>query len=314
MRLAILDDYEEAALSLGNWGSLRPEIETDVYRDHLAKADDLVQRLQPYDILVVMRERTPFPRDLIAQLPNLKLLVTTGAKNQAVDVAACKERGIVVSGTHSSKTPPAELTWGLILSLLRRIPQLDRSARNGRWGDGIGMGLDGKVLGLLGLGHVGTLVAKVGAAFNMKVAAWSQNLTAERAAAAGAVRVEKEELFKMADILSVHLVLSERTRGLVGAREIGWMKPSACIINTSRGPIIHEQALVDALRNGRIAGAGLDVFETEPLPPDHPLLSMPHTVITPHVGYVTRENFRTYFTQAVEDIAAWQKGQPIRLL
>ena len=314
MRLAILDDYEEAALKLADWESLGSAIEMDVYRDHLGEIDALADRLLPYDILVIMRERTPFARDLIARLPNLKLLVTTGAKNQAVDVAACKERGIVVSGTQSSKKPPAELTWGLILSLLRRIPQMDRSTRNGRWGDGIGTELDGKVLGLLGLGHVGALVAKVGAAFNMKVVAWSQNLTDERASAAGAVRVEKEELFKIADIISIHLVLSARTKGLVGAPEFKLMKPSACIINTSRGPIIHEPALIDALRTGRIAGAGLDVFETEPLPPDHPFLSLSNTVVTPHVGYVTTENFGTFFTQAVEDVAAWLEGRPIRLL
>ncbi|MEW6672285.1 MAG: D-2-hydroxyacid dehydrogenase family protein [Thermodesulfobacteriota bacterium] len=314
MRLAILDDYEGTALKFGDWGSLGPEIQTDSYRDHLEKEDDLVKRFFPYDILVVMRERTPFPRSLIEKLPNLKLLVTTGPKNSAIDTAACKAKGIVVSGTHSSKKPPAELTWGLILSLFRKIPQLDRSTRNGRWGEGIGISLDGKVLGLLGLGHVGTLVAKVGAAFNMRVVAWSQNLTAERAAAAGAVRVEKDELFKTADVLSVHLVLSERTRGLIGAPEIGLMKPSAYIINTSRGPIIQEKELVEALRSGRIAGAGLDVFETEPLPPGHPLLSLPNVLITPHIGYVTAENFKTYFSQAVENVAAWRKGTPVRTL
>lgn len=314
MRVAVLDDYEGAASSLGDWGSLEPEIKTDVYRDHLVGTGELVNRLKPYDILVVMRERTPFPRGLIDQLPHLKLLVTTGLRNNAIDTAACKEKGIVVSGTDSSKTPPVELTWGLILSLMRRISQMDRSTRDGRWGDGIGTGLDGKVLGLLGLGYIGARVAKVGAAFNMKVKAWSQNLTTDRAFAAGAERVEKEELFRSADILSVHLVLSERTRGLVGTTEIGWMKPSAVLVNTSRGPIIQEEALIEALRSSRIAGAGLDVFETEPLSPDHPLLSLSNTLVTPHIGYVTRENFKTYFTQAVEDIAAWLKGKPIRLL
>ncbi len=314
MRLAILDDYEDAALRMADWSSLGEHIQTDVYRDHLTNGDQLADRLFPYDILVIMRERTPFPRSLVEGLPNLKLLVTTSAKNRSIDLAACGERGIVVCGTESSRNAPAELAWALILSLLRRIPQHDRALRRGVWGDGIGSGVDGKVLGVLGLGKTGKPVARVGLAFGMKVLAWSQNLTAEQASAAGAVRVEKDELFTTADIVTVHLILSDRTRGLIGAHEIGLMKPSAYLVNTSRGPIIQEKALIDALTANCIAGAGLDVFDTEPLPRDHPFLTLTNTVLTPHVGYVIEESFRTYFTQAKEDVDAWLAGRPIRAL
>ncbi len=314
MRLAILDDYEKTARAMAPWDQLGPGVEIDVYEDHLAQEDALVARLTPYDILIIMRERSPFPQSLIERLPNLKLLITSGARNNAIDVAACRAAGIVVSGTDSSKDPPAELTWGLMISLLRKLPRLDAAVRRGEWGNAPGRGLKGKVLGLVGLGAIGLKVAAVAKAFGMEVIAWSQNLTAERAAAAGVRRVEKEALFAEADVVSVHLVLSPRTRGLIGAAEFARMKPTACIVNTSRGPIIDEKALIEALRHGRIAGAGLDVYETEPLPPGHPLLSLENTVLTPHVGYVSEENFRTYFNQAIEDILAWQAGKPIREL
>jgi len=314
MRLAILDDYEKAALKMASWDRLGPDMVIDVFHDHLVREDALVPRLLSYDIVMIMRERTPFLRSLIDQLPNLKLLITSGAKNNAVDVEACREKGIVVSGTDSSKDPPAELTWGLILSLMRKIPQLDASVRQGEWSGYPGRGLSGKVIGLVGLGTIGLKVATVAKAFGMKVIAWSQNLSQERASAAGVVRVERDELFTDADIVSVHLVLSERSRSIVGVHELGLMKQTACIINTSRGPIIDEQALVDALRQGQIAGAGLDVFDTEPLPADHPFLELPNTVLTPHIGYVTEENFRMYFSQAIEDILAWRAGNPIREL
>ncbi len=314
MRLAVLDDYEDVALRLADWGSLRGALEIDVYCDHLTERDELIARLLPYDILIIMRERTPFPRSLIQQLPNLRLLVTTSAKNRSIDLAACHDREIVVCGTESSKDAAVELTWGLILSLLRRIPQHDRAVRNGVWGVGIGLGIEGKVLGVLGLGKKGRRVAQVGLAFGMKVVAWSHHLTSEDAAAVGVVRVEKDELFKTADIITIHLVLSDRTRGLVGADEIGWMTRSSYLINTSRGLIVQEKALIEALKENRIAGAGLDVFETEPLPRGHPLLSLSNVVLTPHVGYVTQESFRTYFTQAKEDVEAWLAGKPIRVL
>ena len=314
MRIAILDDIEGAALKMADWKKLGTDFKIDVYQDNLPQGDRLIQRLLPYDILVIMRERTRFPRSLIEALPNLKLLLTSGSRNNAIDLATCKEKGIVVCGTDSSKQPPAELTWGLILALMRRIPQMDAALREGRWGDGIGTDLSDKILGILGLGRLGTKVASVGIAFGMKVIAWSQNLTADAAASVGAVRVEKEELFAESDILSVHVVLSDRSRGMIGREELSLMKPTAVIINTSRGPIIHEQALVEALSNGKIAGAALDVFDTEPLPLDHPFLSLPNTLVTPHIGYVTRENFNTYFDQSVENIIAWREGKPIRVL
>jgi phosphoglycerate dehydrogenase-like enzyme len=304
MRLAILDDYEGVALESAAWDSLGPEIQIDVYRDNVKQEDTLVERLFPYDILVIMRERTRFPRSLIERLSNLKLLVTTGGRNLAIDLSACKEKGIVVCGTGASKTAAAELAWALILASLRRIPQHDRAVREGRWVEAIGSAISGKVLGVLGLGKLGSQVARIGLAFGMKVIAWSQNLTSQRAAEVGAVRVEKNEFFAAADIISIHVILSDRTRGLVGAHEIGLMKPNAYLINTSRGPVIEEKALIEALREKRIAGAGLDVFELEPLPPGHPFLTMDNTVLTPHVGYVTREGFQTYFADACADVSA----------
>jgi phosphoglycerate dehydrogenase-like enzyme len=314
MRLAILDDYEGVALESAAWDSLGPEIQIDVYRDNIKQEDTLVERLFPYDILVIMRERTRFPRSLIERLSNLKLLVTTGNRNLAIDLSACKEKGIVVCGTGASKTAAAELAWALILASLRRIPQHDRAVREGRWVEAIGSAISGKVLGVLGLGKLGSQVARIGLAFGMKVIAWSQNLTSQRAAEVGAVRVEKNEFFAAADIISIHVILSDRTRGLVGAHEIGLMKPNAYLINTSRGPVIEEKALIEALREKRIAGAGLDVFELEPLPPGHPFLTMDNTVLTPHVGYVTREGFQTYFADACADVSAWLSGRPVRIL
>lgn len=313
-RLAILDDYERGALQLGDWDRIRQRVEIDVYSDHITVEDVLVKRLLPYDMVLIMRERTPFPRHLIEQLPSLKLLVTTGLRNSAIDISACTDKGIVVCGTGSSKNAAGELTWALLLSLLRKIPQADRETREGKWGNVLGTGLFGKTLAILGLGKIGTLMANVGRAFGMEIIAWSQNLTSDRASECNAERVEKDVLFKRADILTVHVVLSDRTRGLIGARELALMQPTAFIVNTSRGPIIDERALIDALKEGRIAGAGIDVYDREPLPCDHPFLLLPNTVLTPHIGYVTRDNFKTYFTQAVEDIAAWMDGSPVRML
>jgi phosphoglycerate dehydrogenase-like enzyme len=313
-RLAIIDDYEELALKFGDWDSLPEVIQIDVFNDHLVEATSIANRLLPYEILVIMRERTLFSRSLIEKLPNLKLLVTTGPRNQSIDLAACSEKEIVVCGTESKKSAPAEHTWALILALLKSIPQADHATRKGRWGGAFTTELDGKTLGILGLGRLGTKVAHVGLAFGMKVIAWSQNLTESRASEVGALRVEKDELLTESDIISIHLVLSDRTRGLVGAREIGLMKPTAYIVNTSRGPIIEERALIEALKSEKIAGAGIDVFDTEPLPSDHPFLTLTNTVITPHIGYVSRENFQTFFKQASEDVVSWLNGQPIRVL
>ncbi len=314
MRLAILDDYENLAMASADWGSLGADVAIDVYHDPVRDENLLAGRLRPYEVLVIMRERTAFPGRLIERLPRLKLIVTTGSRNLAIDMAACKARGITVCGTASSRTAAAEHAWGLILATVRNIPRHDRAVRAGGWTEAVGSGLAGQVLGVLGLGKLGAQVARVGRAFGMEVIAWSQNLTAERAAEAGALRVDKNDLFARADILTIHLVLSERTRGLVGAPEVGRMKPGAYLINTSRGPIVEEEALIAALREKRIAGAGLDVFATEPLPPGHPFTLLSNTVLTPHVGYVTRENFKTYYAEACEDVAAWRAGGPMRVL
>ncbi|MGZ6734661.1 MAG: D-2-hydroxyacid dehydrogenase family protein, partial [Nocardioides sp.] len=274
----------------------------------------LVDRLAPFDVVVAMRERTPFPRAVLERLPNLRLLVTTGMRNKSIDVAAALERGIVVSGTGSQATATAELTWGLILAVLRHIPEEDAAVRAGGWQHTIGGDLAGARLGVVGLGRLGSQVAKVGQAFGMDVVAWSQNLTDERAAEHGVRRVEREELFATADVVTVHLLWSRRTRGLIGAADLALMKPTSIFINTSRGPIVQEQALIAALWHGSIAGAGIDVYDREPLPPDHPLRTLPRTVLTPHLGYVTRGTYEVFYREAVEDIAAWLSGAPIRML
>jgi phosphoglycerate dehydrogenase-like enzyme len=299
---------------MAGWSSLGTDCEVTFFRDHLADLDLLVQRLKDFEIVVAMRERTPFPRALLEKLPRLRLLVTTGMRNASVDLAAARERGVVVCGTPGSAGTTGELTWGLILALFRQIPREDRLVREGKWQTTVGLGLAGKTLGIIGLGTIGSQVAKVGAAFNMQVLAWSQNLDAERAGRAGAKRVERDELLARSDVVTVHLVLSERTRGLIGGRELARMKPTAFLVNTSRGPIVDEAALAEALKKGAIAGAGIDVYDTEPIAPNHPLLSAPNTVLTPHLGYVTRESYSAYFRGAVEDIAAWRRGAPVRVL
>lgn len=313
-RLAILDDYQGVTLSLGPWDRLPPSIAIDVFRDTLTDPDALAARLAPYDALLVMRERTPFPRALLERLPNLRLLITTGARNRAIDLAACAGRGITVCGTPSFGHPTVDLAWGLILSLMRRIPEQDRALREGRWQVALGTALEGRTLGVVGLGNLGSRVARVGLAFGMDVVAWSQNLTDEAAAAAGATRVDKAELLARADVVTLHLILSDRSRGIIGAGDLARMKPGAVIVNTSRGPLIDQAALIAALSAGRIAGAGLDVFDQEPLPPGHPLLAAPNTVLTPHLGYVTEENFRAYFIGAVEAIEGYLAGAPVREL
>jgi phosphoglycerate dehydrogenase-like enzyme len=259
-----------------------------------------------------MRERTPFKASLLERLPRLRLLVTTGARNAAIDVAAARARGVVVCGTEGLPYPTAELTWALILALARHVPAEDRATRAGKWQTSLGVGLRGKTLGVLGLGRLGGQVARIGAAFGMELVAWSQNLTVERAAEFGARLVARDALLEQADVVTVHLVLGERTRGLLGARELGLMKRSAFLVNTSRGPVVDEAALIRALSTNSIAGAGLDVFDEEPLPPGHPFLVLPNTVLTPHLGYVTAETYRIFYSQALEDIQAYARGQPIR--
>jgi phosphoglycerate dehydrogenase-like enzyme len=313
-RVALLDDYQDVALSMADWKSLPAGTEVVVFKDHLAAEDAVARRLADFDIVMALRERTPFPRTLLERLPKLKLLITAGMRNASIDMKAAAERGVTVCGTAGLPYPTAELAWGLILSLMRRIPAEDRATREGRWQTSLGLGLNGKTLGVLGLGTLGSRAAKVGLAFEMDALAWSQNLTAERAREIGVTLVPKDELLARSDIVSIHLVLGERTRGLIGARELGLMKRSAYLINTSRGPIVDEAALIRALGDGTIAGAGLDVFDEEPLPLDHAFRRLPNIVITPHLGYVTSETYRIFYGHAVGDIKAYLDGKPARVL
>ena len=315
LNVAVLDDYQGVALEMADWRVLSPECHVQVFRDHVADLDALVERLRDFEVVTCMRERTPFGRDLLERLSNLRLLVTTGMRNAAIDLKAATDLGVLVCGTAGGPdAPPAELTWGLILALVRHIPREDAATRHGHWGTTVGMCLEHKVLGVLGLGRLGSRVAKVGVAFEMSVIAWSQNLTAERAAQCGATLVTKDELFSRSDILSVHVQLSGRTRGLVGARELGLMKPTAYLINTARGPIVDEAALVHALQTRALAGAGLDVFDQEPLPPDHPFKRLDNTLLAPHAGYVTKDQYQVRYRETVEDIAAYLRGEPVRVL
>jgi phosphoglycerate dehydrogenase-like enzyme len=314
IRVAILDDYQGVALRLADWQSLHPQAQMQAFTDHLDDRDALARRLHAFECVVLMRERTPFPRALFEKLPNLRLVVTAGMRNASIDLAAATARHVQVCGTEMLGYPTAELTWGLILALLRQIPREERALREGRWQTTLGVGLRGKTLGVLGLGKLGTQVAAIGKAFGMNLVAWSQNLTAERAQAAGARLVAKEELFAAADIVTIHVVLSDRTRGLVGAADLARMKKTAYLVNTSRGPIVEEAALVATLRARRIAGAALDVFEPEPLPADHPLTALDNLLLTPHLGYVTEENYRLLYAQAVEDIRAFLDGKVLRPL
>jgi phosphoglycerate dehydrogenase-like enzyme len=314
VRVAVLDDYQHVALQMTDWGVLPAEVEVQVFSDHLTDQDALVERLKNFEIIMAMRERTLFPRSLLERLPALRLLTTTGMRNAAIDMQAAADRGVVVCGTGGVVYPTAELTWGLILALFRHIPREDQATRAGRWQVSMGIGLQGKVLGVIGLGNLGSQVATVGKAFQMPVIAWSQNLTAERAAQFGATLVSKDELLAQSDIVTIHLVLSQRTRGLLGARELALMKPTSYLVNTSRGPIVDEPALVAALQKQAIAGAALDVFDEEPLPLDHPLRRLENTVITPHVGYVTVETYRIFFAQTVENIRAFLDGAPVRVI
>jgi phosphoglycerate dehydrogenase-like enzyme len=314
-RVAVLDDYQGVALQMADWSVLASECRVEVFRDHLSDLTALGERLREFEIVTCMRERTPFRRDLLTRLPNLRLLVTTGMRNAAIDLEAAGDLGVVVCGTSSGpESPPAELTWGLILALVRHIPREDAATRAGHWGTTVGMSLGNRVLGVLGLGRLGATVAKVGGAFGMSVIAWSQNLTAEKAAQCGTRLVTKDELFSRSDIVSIHVQLSERTRGLVGARELGLMKRTAYLVNTARGPIVDEAALVQALQARTIAGAGLDVFDEEPLPPDHPFTRLDNTLLMPHAGYVTEEQYRVRYRDTVEDVAAYLKGAPLRIL
>ncbi|MFK0160323.1 D-2-hydroxyacid dehydrogenase family protein [Streptomyces sp. NPDC090493] len=312
MKVAVLDDYQNVALSLADWDSLHAQVE--VFSEPFSDEAATVAALADYDVIVAMRERTPFPRSTLSQLPKLALLVTTGTGNAAIDIEAARQLNITVSSTGYFSYPTVELTWGLILATARLIPQNTESVRRGSWQVGLGTSLHGATLGVLGLGRLGTRVAEIGGAFGMRTIAWSQNLTPEDAQAKGVTYVSRDELFARSDVLSIHVVLSERTRGLIGERELGLMKPTAMLVNTSRGPVIDEAALLAALDEKRIAGAALDVFDREPLPADHPLRSMDNAVVTPHIGYVSRDLYEVFYRDAVEDIATWVAGSPLRTL
>ncbi|KJE75894.1 D-2-hydroxyacid dehydrogenase family protein [Ferrimicrobium acidiphilum] len=316
MRCAVLDDYQNVAVSTADWTSLQATISVDPFHDHLESENELVSRLYPYEILVVMRERTPLRKSLLERLPSLRLIVTTGMRNASIDVAAANQLGIVVCGTSGHSEPPAELTWALILALSRHIVEEVSSVRNnGLWQTSLGVDLYGKCLGLIGLGKIGNRVARVGAAFGMEVVAWSPHLTESRASEAGASLMESlEALLATSDIVSIHLVLGEGTYGLLGRHELNQMRSTALLINTSRAAIVDQQALIEALQMGTIAGAGLDVFDHEPLAKDDPIRSTPNLIATPHLGYVTERNYSTFFEQVIEDIAAFATGTPIRLL
>lgn len=302
-------------MGTADWTSLPDDIDVDIFCDRLAGGAAAVSRLAPYDIIVTAREETPFDRALVEALPKLKLLVTHGMRNAALDLDALAEHGVTVCGTgYGFPMATVELAWGLILGLAKHLPTEDRGVRDGRWGIDLPRGLTGKTLSVLGLGELGSGVARVGLAFDMPVIAWSQNLTEARCAEIGVELVAKDDLFRRADVLSVHLKLSGRTRGLVGAREIGLMKSSAYLVNTARGPIVDETALIAALESGAIAAAGLDVYDEEPLPADHPLRRMPNTVVAPHIGGRTYENFAARYRESVEDVAAWLAQDPVRVL
>jgi phosphoglycerate dehydrogenase-like enzyme len=304
-KIAVIDDYQGVALKMADWSAVLARADVDVFSDHLDGADAVAERLRPYDIVCVMRERTPLRAEMIERLPNLKLIASTGPRNASIDLKAAAARSIPVVHTGYFGSPTLELTWALILASARHIVAEAAAVRSGGWQHSIGDDLAGKTLGIIGLGNLGSQVAKIGLAFGMSVIAWSQNLTAEKAGAVGAALVSKEELLRQADIVSVHLVLSDRTRALIGARELALMKPSARLVNTSRGPIVVEAALIAALKAGQIAGAAIDVYDVEPLPPDHPYRKIDNLLATPHIGYVSRGLYERFYRDTVSNIVAW---------
>ena len=308
-RIAVLDDYQNVALSLADWSALDERATVTVFNDHLADSDAVVERLQPFDIVCVMRERTPITGAIIERLPKLRLIASTGSRNASIDLKAAEERGVKVVHTGYTSTPTIELTWALILASARNLVAENTSLRHGGWQQSVGDDMTGRTLGVVGLGNVGGAVAKIGNGFGMKVIAWSQNLTNERAAEVGAALVSKDELFQKADVLSIHLVLSGRTRGLVGAAELALMKPSARLVNTSRGPIVVEADLIAALTTGKIAGAAIDVFDQEPLPLNHPFRALPNLLATPHIGYVSHDLYARFYQDTVANICRWLDGQ-----
>src|SRR6266481_3914648 len=312
MKIAILDDYQNVALEMADWSALSKRADIAVFSDHVSDPSALVERLLPFDVVCAMRERTPLPRNVIERLPNLKLIASTGSVNSSIDVAAAGDHGIAVVHTRYRSDPTIEFTWALILASARHIVTESNSVRSGGWQQTVGTDLRGKTLGVLGLGNVGSQVARIGTAFGMKLIAWSQNMTPESAEAAGAILVSKDQLFEQADILTIHLVLSSRTRGLVGAAELERMKPTAWLINASRGPIVDEQALISVLKNKRIAGAAIDVFDIEPLPPSHPFRTLDNVLATPHIGYVSHGLYKTFYEDTVSNIRKWLDSAQMR--
>jgi phosphoglycerate dehydrogenase-like enzyme len=313
VQVAVLDDYQGVALQSADWSPLNGKTNITVFRDHLSESAALIERLKPFNVLSVMRERTPLTRATIEQLPNLKLIASTGSRNASIDLAAATEHGITVCYTGYSSHGAIEMTWALILALLRNVPAEFASVQKGQWQIAVGGDLAGKTIGVVGLGGIGARIAKIAHAFGMNIVAWSQNLTRESAEKHGAHLVSKEELFRTADIVTVHLVLSARTKAIIGAAELGWMKPTAYFVNTSRGPLVDEAALLSALKSRTIAGAALDVYDVEPLPPSHPFRSLDRLLVTPHIGFVTNETYRIFYGDTVENIAAWLGGTPIRV-
>jgi phosphoglycerate dehydrogenase-like enzyme len=309
VQIAVLDDYQGVAVRVADWSALRGRADVTVYNDHVVDPAAVVARLQPFDVVCVMRERTPLTRFILERLPRLRLIASTGTQNASIDLHAARERGVEVVHTGYSSTPAIELTWALILAGARHIVSENASLLEGGWQRHVGDDLAGRTLGLLGLGHIGGAVARIGRAFDMNVIAWSQHLAAESAADFGAVRVSKEELFRQADVVSIHLVLSQRTRGLVGAAEFSLMKPTARLVNTSRGAIVVEADLLAALREGKIAGAAIDVFDEEPLPSDHPFRKLPHLLATPHIGFVSSGLYERFYQDTVMNVLRWLEGQ-----
>lgn len=313
VQIAILDDYQGVALQSADWALLKGKADITVFRDHLSDSAALIERLKPFDVLCVMRERTPLTRVILEQLPNLKLIASTAFRNASIDLVAAGERGITVCRTGYTSHGAIELTWALILALLRNIPAEFASVRTGQWQISVGGDLAGKTIGIVGLGNIGARIAKIAHSFGMKIIAWSQNLTRESAEKHGVLLVAKEELLRDADIVTLHLVLSPRSRGIIGATELALMKPTAYLVNTSRGPLVDENALINALKSRSIAGAALDVYDIEPLPASHPFRSLDRLLVTPHIGFVTNETYQIFYRDTVENIAAWLSGTPVRV-
>jgi phosphoglycerate dehydrogenase-like enzyme len=311
-KVAVLDDYQGVALQMADWSPVQSRAEVVVFRDHLSDSDQVAERLKPFDVLCVMRERTPLQGSLFKRLPNLKLIVSTGARNASIDLAAAKEHGVTVCATGYLGHGAAELTWALLMAAVKHLPQEFISVRNGGWQRKIGGDLKGRTLGIVGLGRLGSAVAKYANAFEMKVVAWSTNLTDRKAREHGALLVTKRQLFEESDIVSIHLMLSERTKGIIGAADLALMKENSILVNTSRGPLIDEAALIEVLKRKAIVGAALDVFDIEPLPPDHPFRTLDNVIASPHIGYVTNDTYKLFFRDTVECVLAWLDGKPVR--